>query len=102
MHNKRYHMAHDCPNCGCKDELNKWGGARMHSSVWVHSFSCCSDECGIAFGKITTEKEKTAKGRKWLADLWHKFQGQSDARLCGEPYPGYDAEQLLRRLGRLS
>ena len=46
------------------------------------------------------EKEQTKKGRKWLAQLWEKLEGQSDARLCGEPYRGYNAECQLRALGR--
>ncbi len=100
MRMHRYWMAHDCPNCGAKDEYDQWGGARMSSTSWGHDFSCCSDECGIAFAAIVREKEQTKKGRKWLAQLWEKLEGQSDARLCGEPYQGYNAECQLRALGR--
>ena len=44
-----YNLVEDCPECGQKDELNKWGGARMSSTEWGHSYSCCSEKCGIAF-----------------------------------------------------
>ena len=44
-----YYLAEDCPQCGQKDEINKWRGARMGSSSWGHDFSCCSNKCGIAF-----------------------------------------------------
>lgn len=100
MRNRQYYMAHDCPHCGDKDAQGKWGGARMSSTEWPHRFTCCSDACGVAFGEKYKELEKTKKGRKELADLWHKFQSQSDARLSGEPYPGYDAEMQLKALGR--
>lgn len=98
---RRYWITHDCPNCGAQDEPNKWGGARMWSTAWGHGFSCCSEACGTAFALIVKEKEQTTKGRKWLAALWEKLADQSDARLTGEPYPGYDAECQLRSLGRM-
>lgn len=101
MHKQRYWMAHDCPNCGAKDEWGRWGGARMSSTEWMHDFSCCCDECGKAFANVVREKSETKAGRKYLSDLWAKLQSQSGARLCGEPYPGYDAERQLRALGRL-
>ena len=44
-----YWMAADCPNCGEKDAPGQWKGARMGSTAWGHSYSCCSDACGIAF-----------------------------------------------------
>lgn len=100
MKSKRYFMTHDCPHCGEKDEEGTWKGARTGSSRWAHSLSACSTECGLAFEKTYLEKIKTAAGRKWLKEQWIKFQSQSDARLCGEPYPGYDAENLLKSLGR--
>ena len=93
-------MAHDCPHCGDKDAQGKWGGARMMSTLWPHDFSCCSDACGKAFGVKWLGLEETKKGRKELAALWEKYQEQSDARLTGEPYPGYDAEMQLKALGR--
>jgi hypothetical protein len=98
---RRYWLAHDCPNCGAKDERysfssGSWGGARMGSSTWNHSFSCCSEECGQAFAAKHRELEKTKAGRKELAALWEKLAGQSDSRLSGEPYYGYGAEQLLK------
>lgn len=99
MYNRQYYKAHDCPHCGDKDTGN-WGGARMWSTEWTHRFSCCSDTCGVAFGEKHAKLEQTKKGRKELAALWHKYQSQSDAILCGEPYPGYDAEQTLKALGR--
>ena len=46
---KQYWMAEDCPNCGQKDELDKWKGARMGSTSWGHDYMCCSDACGTAF-----------------------------------------------------
>lgn len=102
---RRYWLAHDCPNCGAKDQRydyynGSWGGARMGSTAWGHSFSCCSDKCGHEFAAKHAELVKTEAGRAELRALWHKLQGQSDARLCGEPYPGYDAEEQLRALGR--
>jgi hypothetical protein len=100
MMEKPYLMAHDCPECGAKDAPRAWGGARMLSSQWGHEFSCCSDKCGLAFAVKHRELEKTRKGRKQLADLWEKLAGQDDSRLCGEPYYGYDAEQLLKHRGR--
>lgn len=46
---KQYWMDNDCPQCGQKDELNKWKGARMGSTSWGHDYMCCSDACGIEF-----------------------------------------------------
>ena len=100
MKHRPYLMTHDCPHCGKKDEENEWGGARLLSTTWGHDFKCCSEECGKAFAKTHTEKEKTKQGRKELRQLWHKFQSQADYRLCGEPYAGYNAEEQLRSLGR--
>jgi hypothetical protein len=106
MNNRQYWLAHDCPQCGAKDErysfdTGSWGGARMCASSWGHDFACCSDECGKAFAIKHQELQKTKAGRKALAALWQKLESQSDARLCGEPYYGYDAEQQLkhRRFG---
>lgn len=44
-----YYLVEDCPECGEKDEINKWKGARMGSSSWGHNYSCCSERCGLAF-----------------------------------------------------
>ena len=63
---------------------------------WGHSFCCCSDACGLAFKEKWQELQKTKKGRKELADLWERLAGESDSRMCGEPYYGYDAEQQLK------
>lgn len=101
MRTQRYLKAHDCPHCGTKDEGINGGGARMWSTSWGHSFRCCSVACGTAFALVVNEKEKTTKGRKWLSALWEKLAAQSDARLTGEPYRGYDAERHLRALGRM-
>ncbi len=49
MDSKRYWLAEDCPNCGQKDAPNAWRGARMGSTAWGHSFSCCSEACGVAY-----------------------------------------------------
>lgn len=89
MYRRRYYMAHDCPQCGAKDAPGEWGGARMSSSAWGHDFSCCSDECGKELAKKVIPARETEEGRKWLRQLWEKLQCQSDARLSGEPYPGY-------------
>jgi hypothetical protein len=97
---KPYWMAHDCPQCGAKDEPHTWGGARMGCSTWGHYFMCCSDACGEAFAEKHRELEKTRKGRQQLAKLWEKLAGQCDWLLSGEPYYGYDAEQLLKHRGR--
>lgn len=96
MNIKSYRMAHSCPNCGQKDEVDQWLGARMSCSSWGHDFVCCSDECGKAFAVKHEKLEKTKKGRKELADLWEKLAEESDSRMCGEPYYGYNAEQMLR------
>lgn len=93
---RQYHMAHDCPHCGCKDAVDEWGGARMMSSEWGHDFSCCSDACGKAFAVKYKQLVKTRQGRKELASLWAKLAERSDAWLTGEPYPGYKAEQQLK------
>lgn len=100
MRMQRYWMAHSCPNCGLKDSEDSWSGARMISSEWGHDFSCCSDECGFEFAKTVNLKSATKTGRKELRKLWEKLQEESDARLCGEPYDGYNAENTLRSLGR--
>jgi len=94
--NKRYWLAHDCPSCGAKDEVDCWGGARMGSTTWNHDFKCCSDACGKSFAVIHKEKIKTRAGRKFLSDLWEKLSMQQDARMSGEPYEGYQAEQQLK------
>ncbi len=96
MRHRRYWMAHNCPQCGAKDAEDEWGGARMGSTSWNHDFMCCSEACGQAFAKTHAEKVKTKAGRKELAKLWEDLASQSDARLCGEPYYGYNAEQLLK------
>lgn len=95
-----YIMAHDCPECGCKDGIDEWGGARMSCSSWEHDFMCCSDECGKAFARKHKIMSETKIGRKQLRALWNKLSEQSGSLLCGEPYYGYDAEQLLKSLGR--
>ena len=97
---RRYRKAHNCPQCGEQDEEDAWKGARLRSISWGHDFACCSDECGKAFAETWKEKIKTKAGRAALRKLWKTCQEQSDARLCGEPYPGYDAENQLRALGR--
>jgi len=56
MENRQYHFADDCPNCGEKDELNKWKGARMGATKWGHDYLCCSDKCGYEF--LNSEKRK--------------------------------------------
>ena len=99
-HNKRYLLTHDCPQCGTKDAPYEWGGARMSSTAWGHDFTCCSEECGQAFAVTWREKITTKQGRKELRKLWEKLAGQAEHRLSGQPYPGYDAEQQLRSLGR--
>lgn len=96
MQFRQYYMAHECPQCGQKDEPWEWRGARMSSTEWQHDFSCCSDECGKAFAEKHRELVKTKKGRKELAALWEKFASQAEYRLCGEPYLGYNAEQMLK------
>lgn len=81
---RQYWMAHDCPNCGEKDERGQWKGARMGSTAWNHSWACCSDKCGIEWGKklqTMTNKQKRKK--------WEELASQSDALLSGVPYPGY-------------
>lgn len=45
----KYWLAEDCPYCGQKDSEGAWKGARMGSTRWGHSYSCCSEECGQAF-----------------------------------------------------
>jgi hypothetical protein len=49
MKNHIYHFADDCPNCGEKDALNAWKGARMGSTAWGHDYMCCSEKCGMEF-----------------------------------------------------
>lgn len=49
MFKDRYWLAEDCPQCGQKDSDGAWKGARMSSTSWDHSFSCCSEACGIAY-----------------------------------------------------
>lgn len=100
MKMQRYRMAHSCPNCGLKDSEDAWSGARMLSSEWGHDFLCCSDACGFEFAKIVNKKSATKEGRKELRKLWDRLQDESDARLGGEPYRGYEAENILRSLGR--
>jgi Zn ribbon nucleic-acid-binding protein len=46
---REYFMAEDCPQCGQKDEPDRWLGARMGSTMWGHNYSCCSDKCGHAY-----------------------------------------------------
>jgi hypothetical protein len=41
--NPVHQIADPCPNCGKPD------AARMGSSAWLHSYSCCSELCGRAF-----------------------------------------------------
>ena len=72
----------------------------MSNSEWRHDFSCCSDKCGFLFAETWKEKIKTASGRKWLGKLWERLSTQTDSRMCGEPYPGYDAENTLKELKR--
>lgn len=97
---RQYYKVHDCPQCGERDEKDAWKGARMKCTSWGHDFACCSDECGKAFAVSWKEKIKTEAGRRELKALWKHFQRQSDALLCGDPYPGYNAEEQLRALGR--
>jgi hypothetical protein len=73
----------------------------MGSSAWGHDFNCCSDECGFKLRAIVREKQKTKQGRKELEDLWQSLASETNALLCGEPYPGWRAEQTLKSLGRL-
>lgn len=94
MYFKR-NINHDCANCGKKE------GGFMSSSMWKHDFNCCSDRCGFEFKKKYDELNKTEKGRFELLSIWNKMQSQSTSLLCGEPYIGYNAEMLLKRLGRL-
>ncbi len=44
-----YYMAEPCPQCGQEDVEGKWLGARMGATAWGHSFSCCSEKCGLAY-----------------------------------------------------
>lgn len=89
MRFRQYLLAHDCPQCGAKDAQDAWGGARMTSSTWGHSFACCSDECGLKLAKTVIPDQQTKAGRKRLKKLWEKLGGQAQYRLSGEPYPGY-------------
>lgn len=89
MRSRQYYLTHDCPHCGAKDAPDEWGGARMSSSAWGHSFSCCSDECGFALAKTVIPDRETTAGRKRLKALWEKLAGQAEHQLSGEPYPGY-------------
>lgn len=61
MNNRQYFLAEDCPVCGCKDEPETWGGARMSSSRWGHNFACCSDKCGLELAKRLQAQEKAFK-----------------------------------------
>jgi hypothetical protein len=71
MHSRQYYLTHDCPHCGAKDAPDEWGGARMSSSAWGHSFSCCSDDCGFALAKSVIPDRK-------------KRPGGSDSKHCGK------------------
>jgi hypothetical protein len=53
-----YWLAADCPNCGQKDELEQFKGARLFNSEWGHSYSCCSEACGRAFLNSPQHKAK--------------------------------------------
>lgn len=46
---RQYNWAGDCPYCGEKDALWAYKGARVGSTRWGHNYSCCSEECGVAF-----------------------------------------------------
>ncbi len=70
----QYHFVEDCPNCGEKDELNQWKGARMHSSSWGHPYACCSDACGVALKKSRKLKELTLMDKQiQLSGLRHEL-----------------------------
>jgi hypothetical protein len=45
----QYWLAEDCPNCGERDSLDAWKGARMGSTRWEHGYSCCSEKCGMEY-----------------------------------------------------
>lgn len=54
-----YWMAEDCPNCGQKDAVNQWKGARTSGGKGVaHKFSCCSTACLIAFNDSPKRYER--------------------------------------------
>lgn len=54
---REYWLADDCPNCGQKDEINAWKGARMGSTEWGHDYTCCSEKCGREF--LNSKKHKS-------------------------------------------
>ena len=89
MNSRPYSMAHECPQCGQKDEKGMWRGARLGSSEWGHNFMCCSDECGKALATRVLPLQQTKKGPAELKKLWERLAQQADFRLCGEPYAGY-------------
>lgn len=68
----------------------------MTSSSWGHDFACCSNECGVQFAKKIEGKADSKKGRSELRALWEKLGEESGFRLSGEPYYGYEAENILR------
>lgn len=67
---ERYWLASDCPECGERDEVGAWKGARMSSTAWGHNYSCCSNTCGYAYLKNPKrlERDKAAL-RETIAHL---------------------------------
>ena len=62
--NEHYWMAADCPNCGEKDEMWQYKGARQSNSDWGHPYSCCSDKCGREFATSIKRKQMELESTK--------------------------------------
>lgn len=64
--NPAHRVADPCPQCGKPDS------ARIGSSAWGHSYSCCSDECGIAFRD--SPERRTREMLRIRGEIWHLKQ----------------------------
>jgi len=72
---EQYWMAGDCPNCGEKDVMWAYKGARMGSSEWGHNYTCCSDKCGREF--LNSAKHKALERQRIkdeMEDLQHQLK----------------------------